>query len=285
MKTAILPNLTKENAQQATEAVIRQLRDIGAQVFMDRAMRDAFGTSGVSFCDDFTRMIDGCDIVIAVGGDGTIIHAAKHAASAGKPILGINAGRLGFVAGLEADELAQLKNLPGGNYRIEERMMLEASLKSDRYKTPHYALNDAVVSRGPRTKILDFKVSYNDQDICDYRADGLIVATPTGSTAYSLSAGGPVIDPSMQCIILTPICPHSLVTRPVVFGEASRLRIQTTSHYHDDIFLTLDGESFLKIPDGECIEFKKSRLSVQMVNLKQRTFYEVVNEKLSERRA
>ena len=284
MKIAVTPNLTKTNARQHTAAIVQKLRLFGAEINMYDALKADFPDSEVAFHSDFSRMVRESDILLAVGGDGTIIHAAKHAAVANKPVLGVNVGRLGFVAGLEMNELDKFQDLVNGNYRLEERMMLEISLKSQKRKKPYYALNDAVVSRGSMSRILDFKVSFNDNNICEYRADGLIASTPTGSTAYSLSAGGPVVDPSMKCIILTPICPHSLFTRPVVFGGGSKLGIQATSHYESEIFLTLDGEISLKISDKECIEIRKSRLTVKLVDLKHKNFYEVVNEKLSERR-
>lgn len=284
LKIAVTPNLSKSNARQHTAAIVQKLRRFGAEVNMFDTLKADFPGLGIAFHSDFSRMIEECDVLLAVGGDGTIIHAAKHAAAANKPVLGVNVGRLGFVAGLETNELDKFQDLVNGNYRLEERMMLEVSFKSEKRKKLYYALNDAVVSRGSMSRILDFEVSLNDNNICDYRADGLIVSTPTGSTAYSLSAGGPVVDPSMKCIILTPICPHSLFTRPVVFGGGSRLGIQATSHYESEIFLTLDGEISMKISDKECIEIRKSRLAVKLVDLKRKNFYEVVNEKLSERR-
>lgn len=285
MIAAIVPNLTKTNADQATRAVLEELRGLGIQTRMEDSMKSIFSDCGVEFHGDLSNMISCCDVVIAVGGDGTIIHAAKFASVVNKPVLGINAGRLGFVAGLELDQLHRLKHLLDGDYKLEQRMMLEISLKSEQYEIPYYALNEAVVSRGSQTRILDFQVSYNGNNLCEYRADGLIVATPTGSTAYSLSAGGPVVEPAMRCLLLTPICPHSLFTRPVVFGEESTLHIQASSNGQSEIFLTLDGEFALPVTEKECIRFRKSKRSISLIDLKHQTFYEVVNEKLSERRA
>jgi len=238
----------------------------------------------IDFYEDFYKMIEACDTIIAVGGDGTIIHSAKHAAVANKPILGINVGRLGFVAGLEMNELDYLKDLVDGNYTVENRMMLSISFVQNGKSKSYYALNDAVIARGSLSRIVDFKVSFNENNVCDYRADGLIIATPTGSTAYSLSAGGPVIDPSMQCIILTPICPHSLFTRSVVFGPESRLSVLSKSNYDSEIFLTVDGETSIQIQNGESITFCSSKLVAKLIKLKHKNFYEVVNEKLAERR-
>jgi len=282
---AVIPNLTKTNAEQVTQELVKELRRLGIHVCMDAALYSSFPYRDIEFFEDFLGMIAACDIVIAVGGDGTIIHAAKHAALADKPILGVNAGRIGFVAGLEPNQLHRLHQLLDGTYKVERRLMLEASLKSEQYQNVYYALNEGVISRGSQSRILDFQVSYNDNNLCHYRADGLIIATPTGSTAYSLSAGGPVIEPAMRCLLLTPICPHSLMTRSVVFGEDTTLHINAVPNGQSEIFLTLDGETTIPVTGDECVRFQKSARSVSLIDLKYQTFYEVVNEKLSERRA
>lgn len=284
MKIIIMPNLSKKNAQFHTTRIIDKLHEFGAEVLMKSAFHEYFHDCGVIFYEDFPKMMQDCDAVIAVGGDGTIIHCARHAAEAKKPILGINVGRLGFVAGLETDELDTLKKLVDGDYMIENRMMLEVKLEDEGKIKSYCALNDAVLARGALSRILDLKVNFNDKNVCDYRADGLIVSTPTGSTAYSLSAGGPVIDPSMNCILLSPICPHSLLTRSVVFGPDARLSVQASSNYDSEIFLTIDGETSIKITDHQNIEFYRSNQIARIIKLKQDNFYEVVNEKLAEGR-
>lgn len=284
MKIAVIPNLSKQDAHTKAMQIINKCRKFGADILMESSFQDYFPNMQIDFCEDFNLMIEACDAVIAIGGDGTIIHCAKHAAAADKPILGINVGRLGFVAGLEMDELDYLKDLVDGNYSVENRMMLSVLLERSGQTKTYYALNDAVIARGSLSRIVDFKVSFNHNNVCDYRADGLIIATPTGSTAYSLSAGGPVIDPSMQCIILTPICPHSLFTRTVVFGPDSKLNVLSKSNYDSEIFLTLDGETSVQIQNGESIAFSSSKLVAKLIKLKHKNFYEVVNEKLAERR-
>lgn len=284
MKIVIMPNLSKNNAVFHTGNVIRKLREFGAEVLMKQMFRKDFSDCGVLFYEDFSKMMRDCDAVIAVGGDGTIIHCARHAAAAEKPILGINVGRLGFVAGLETDELDRLQQLVSRRYTIEERMMLEVRLETSAGTQVYRALNDAVLARGALSRILDFKVNFNDTNVCDYRADGLIISTPTGSTAYSLSAGGPVIDPSIHCILLSPICPHSLMTRSVVFGPESRLSVQASSNYDSEIYLTIDGETSIQIQDSQKIEISRSTQIARIIKLKQDNFYEIVNAKLAEGR-
>ena len=285
MKFAIMPNLSIENAKFHTERVIGKLHEFGAEVLMKSIFQECFFGCDVIFYDDFGKMVQNCDAMIAVGGDGTIIHCARHAAAAEKPILGINVGRLGFVAGLETDELDTLKKLVDGNYTVESRMMLEVKLQSEGKTVIYRALIDAVLARGALSRILDLKVNFNDTNVGNYRADGLIVSTPTGSTAYSLSAGGPVIDPSMACILLSPICPHSLLTRPVVFGPDATLSVQASSNYDSDIFLTIDGETSVKITDHQKIEFYRSNQTARIIKLKPDNFYEILNEKLAEGRS
>lgn len=280
MKVALMPNLGKRDAAVHTENIIRTLHSFGAEVLLHQPMEPYFGTLPVTVYEDFFQMIADCNVILAIGGDGTIIHAAKHGAQADKPILGINLGRMGFVAGLEKDELDILENLVQGNYKIEERMMLEVTYEDDGKTFTKPVVNEAVLSRGALSKIVDFTVYSGGGAIGEYRADGLILATPTGSTAYSLSAGGPVIDPSMDCILLTPVCPHALSSRTVVFGGQTSLTVEGCSQYGSDVFLTLDGEDAVQIFEGEQVHFRKSDRRVQMIKLKQNSFLEVVKAKI-----
>lgn len=190
MKIAILPNLNKVDAHKHTVRVIQKLVDLGADILMYAKYRDYFHCDEIVFYQDFYEMVTYCDVMIAIGGDGTIIHTAKHAAIASKPLLGINLGRIGFVAGLELNELDRLQDLVDGRYHVEKRMMLEVAISQKEQKETYYALNDAVISRGALSRMIDLSVGFHDNKISHYRADGLIISTPTGSTAYSLSAGG-----------------------------------------------------------------------------------------------
>lgn len=284
MKIAVLPNLSKKNAQYHTEQLILKLQELGAFVCMDAKFSEIFTLKGIRFCS-FDHMLELCDVLIAVGGDGTIIHCSHHAASVQKPILGINTGRLGFVAGLETNEYDLLEKLVRGDYFLENRMMLDVLVAEEEGNRTFSALNDAVIARGALSQILDLQVSLNDTQVSDYRADGLIISTPTGSTAYSLAAGGPIIDPQMDCLLLSPICSHSLLTRPVVFGPDSRLSVQAHSDYGGQILLTVDGNKPVEISNKvKNIYFFKSSKTVQIIKLKNNNFYEIVNEKLGEGR-
>lgn len=285
MTIAVFPNLSKQKAKYHTERLLQKLRELGASVCMKAERKSDFSDFGIRFYSDLDEMLKACDAIVAVGGDGTIIHCAKHAAAADKPILGINVGRIGFVAGLETDEYDLLNHLASGDYRVEERMMLEVCVCRGKEKKSYLAFNDAVVARGTLSRMPYFKVRFNDTKVCEYRADGLIVSTPTGSTAYSLSAGGPVIDPQLNCLLLSPICPHTLMTRPVVFGPESRLSVQIQMEPDDESFLTLDGETSVRISDEATkIDFHRASSTVKIVKLKDDNFYEIVNDKLGEGR-
>lgn len=284
MKIAILPNLNKVDAHKHTIRVIQKLVELGVDILMYAKYQDYFHCDEIVFYQDFYEMVTYCDVMIAIGGDGTIIHTAKHAAIAGKPLLGINLGRIGFVAGLELNELDRLQDLANGRCHIEKRMMLEVTVSQKEQKETYYALNDAVISRGALSRMIDLNVGFHDNKISHYRADGLIVSTPTGSTAYSLSAGGPVIEPAMRCILLTPICSHSLFSRSVLFGENTKLAIQAAEGDDSEIFLTIDGETSIQIHEDDMVAIQAAEIEVSLIKIKDISFYEVLNEKLSERR-
>ena len=284
MKTAVLPNLSRRQAQYYTERLIQRLRGFGATVFMQSRFRENFPTADVRFFEDFNEMIAACDLMVAVGGDGTIIHSARYAAAFDKPILGVNVGRLGFLAELETDEFDELGRLVSGDYHVENRMMLGIRYLENGKEKTCAALNDAVIARGTLAPMPDFRVGLNGQTVCEYRGDGLIFSTPTGSTAYSLSAGGPIIDPQLACILLSPICSHSLLTRPVVFGPDAKLTVQTFFHSRSEAYLTMDGQISVPIAPSQTVEFCRSPKSVKIIRLKNHNFYEIVNRKLGDGR-
>ncbi len=220
------------------------------------------------------------DIIITIGGDGTIMHVAKQVAATKTPVLGVNSGKLGFLAGMEMDEIHLLQHLFVGAYQIEERMLLDVAVEG--CKGTHLAMNEAVVSRGALSRLVDLTVVSDDNDTMHYRADGILVATPTGSTAYSLSAGGPVVDPRVACLLLTPICPHSLYARSYVFKDDTVLRVQT-AQARGETFLTVDGEAEVQIPEGGTVTMQKSSLTARLVRLKTQSFQDILQEKLISR--
>lgn len=218
------------------------------------------------------------ELVIVLGGDGTIMHAARCCAYAGVPILGVNFGRVGFMAEIEPDELELVGEYINGNYSVEERMMLCVKTNDN---AEHYALNDAVVSNGAISKMITLELYCNDSFVAEYNADGLIIATPTGSTAYSMSAGGPVIDPSIACLLSTPVCSHSLTTRPMVFSPDSKVKIVNKSRSPVSVYLTLDGGENIPIPLGESVTVERAQLVTKLIRIKKEGFYNLLGKKVN----
>lgn len=277
MKIAVVPNLTKEAAQACTDEVLKILSQCGCETVLKT---DLFSAHGL-YQERVEDTLLSCDLFIAIGGDGTIIHTAKLAASMDKPILGVNAGTLGFTAGVERHELSLLANLVRGEYLEERRLMLGVELVSGEHTQHFYALNDAVLSGEP-AKIIDYQMILGHRSH-RYRADGFIVATPTGSTAYSLSAGGPVIEPNMNCLVYTPICPHSLFNRSIIFGVESQLLVNIPENI-GKLYLSVDGEKPLEVFTGDHLRFFPSDRFVRFIRLGGYDFYDILNQKIIETR-
>lgn len=284
MKIAVIPNLSKKNADVYTSKVIKKIFSLNAEVLMLSDKQKFFNDRKIKYYSNIGNLIFNCDIVITIGGDGTIIHKAKHAARFSKPILGINLGKIGFVAGLEPTEIDKLEQLIKGEYTVERRMMLSVNVKKGETTRKFYALNDVVITKGVYSGLVNLNVTLNNDEITKYVADGIILATPTGSTAYSLSAGGPVIEPSMKCILLTPICQHSMFSRPVIFGENSKINITAKTREKDESVLSIDGGRPIIISDRDLVSVEAAKMTVSLIKLKNQNFYKVLNSKLSERR-
>lgn len=282
-KIALIPNLTKNGAYEESLEAIKLLQSFGGEILMTADLSEKYSDKDIAFFESHEVLIQKCDAVVTIGGDGTIIHAAKHAANFQKPLLGINMGRLGFVAELEPNELPMLERLFSGDYNVEKRQMLKVTLKSKSGSKSFFALNDAVISRGSMTKIIDLDVWLKKSYICHYRADGLIVSTPTGSSAYALSAGGPVIEPSMSCILMTPICSHSLFSRPVLFNPSSEILVNAASREDTDLTLTIDGETTIPITADDTVVITTAEIYAELIVLKDKTFYRVLSDKFTER--
>lgn len=225
------------------------------------------------------------DLIVVLGGDGTIIEAARATAGLEIPIFGINYGKIGYLADAECCEAALVKRVLSGDSRIEKRMTLDVTVLREGkvIACGYHALNDVVLSNGPLPRLLSFELYCNGSLAQSIRSDGLVIATPTGSTAYSMSAGGPVLDPEMSCIAATPICPHSLHIRPVVFNGDSVLEIKNPKCRTNRIYLSVDGKETAEICEGDIIRIEKSSISVPLVRVKDRGFLNVLFSKLSEK--
>lgn len=284
-KFAVIPNLTKRNADQVAFAVCERLFELGAKVFLPEENRSEFCQLDKAIFLPQADIIKECSAIIAVGGDGTILRCAKEAAKFGKPVLGINAGTLGYMAGLEKHELELLEKLINGEFQIDKRMMLKVTINADEdYTGTFYAINDAVFSRGSQLKMIKTKVYCDGNLVNNYLADGLIISTPTGSTAYCLSAGGPVVDPVIESILLTPICTHSLFARSLIFRPDSKLFVQPDESCCDDFFFSCDGEEAIKLDSNYKVSIERATDYAQLIRIKSDTFIDILNKKLAERR-
>lgn len=226
------------------------------------------------------RELPGASAVVCFGGDGTILHMAKAATRQGVPILGVNIGTMGFMAELESTELHQLKRLAEGDFSIDERMMLDVTVHRDRDIIFHdICLNDAVITKGAVARIVHLSVKCDGVQAMECGGDGVIVATPTGSTAYSLSAGGPIVEPEAHSILITPICAHDMASRCMVASDTRVITVEMTNTSRRNAFLSVDGGKALRMNPGDVITVCKSKLSTKLIRLKDRSFYDVVNMK------
>lgn len=231
----------------------------------------------------FTRLdreIHSADLVICFGGDGTILHMAKIATRHRIPILGVNIGTMGFIAELESSELSELKRIAGGDYTLDARMMLDVTVKREGSAIFHdIALNDAVVTKGAVARIVHLDVRCDGVQAMEFGGDGIVASTPTGSTGYSLSAGGPIVEPDARNFIITPICAHDVVSRCIVASDKRAITIQLAQNARRNAFLSVDGGKAFKIGVGDVVNVTCSKLETRLLRLKNRSFYDIVNNK------
>ncbi len=213
------------------------------------------------------QLADRADLIVVLGGDGTLLGVARLVASRGIPILGVNLGGLGFLTEVTIKEArATLRRILDGDYQVDRRIMLEATIEraSEESTQPFLALNDVVVGKGPLGGMLRLDVVANHKAFCSYRADGLIIATPTGSTAYALSAGGPIVFPTLNAIVVAPICPHTLSNRPVVLPDSHEIEIHVMAPDHDATF-TVDGQESAQLGPTDVIRIHRARHVVSLI--------------------
>lgn len=222
------------------------------------------------------------ELVVVLGGDGTLISVARLFSGKNVPILGVNLGSLGFLTEITVEELyPRLERCLEGNPRVSDRMMLEVTLHRENQAIEKcHVLNDVVINKGALARIVDLETKVNRHFLTTYKADGLIVSTPTGSTGYSLSAGGPIIHPLMSCIVITPICPHTLTNRPIVVPDESTVSITVTSSFDENVYLTLDGQVGFELKEGDSVEVRRALKTTALVLSRSRDYYEILRTKL-----
>jgi NAD+ kinase len=227
------------------------------------------------------QLAQGCDLILVLGGDGTLIAAAREAAPHGVPILPINLGSLGFLTSFTIDELyPALEETLAGHLTASERAMLTASLmRAGRLVESQRVLNDAVVSKGAMARMIEVELSVDEDFVCRYRADGLIVATPTGSTAYSMSAGGPIVHPNVESIIVTPICPHTLSDRPLVVGDCCNVEMKLRGPA-ESVNLTFDGQKGVLMQSEDRVSIARAKERLKLIQPHRKSYYEILRSKL-----
>ena len=283
MVISVFPNLNNNGVSELAFDVIKILTDGGADVYIQNEYKPIFKSTKAKF-ENFDKAMSLCDCAIAIGGDGTTLNIAKKAAFLNKSALGINAGRLGFMSGIERDELSLLTKLINKEYIIDERAMLKATIEKDgEVLSSHHCLNDIVVSRGNFARLIDVTITCDGRSVSNMRSDGVIISTPTGSTAYSMAAGGPVVSPEADCIIETPICPHSLMDRSIIFSADKELIVTANNDQNNSPIMTVDGQEAVNLTPGCQIHIKKSDITTKLIKLKPENFYEVLNKKIERR--
>lgn len=283
MKNVILtPNPYRDKNFQTVRGAMQILKDAGInpRLCLPFEVDRSYDLPKDLHFNRLDRELPNADMVICFGGDGTILHMAKAATRKGIPILGVNIGTMGFMAELESTELDKLARIARGDYTLDSRMMLDVTVQRDRDIIFHdICLNDAVVTKGAVARIVHLAVKCEGIQAMECGGDGVIISTPTGSTAYSYSAGGPIVEPEAENIIITPICAHEMGSRSIVASDKRVVTVEMVQNARRNAYLSVDGGRAVRLNMGDIATIKKSHLTTKLVRLKDRSFYDVVNAK------
>ena len=272
----ICANLEKERSRKAAVDACASLSRIGFLPMIEKQYEASIKVDNALY-GETDKLITDCDMFMTIGGDGTILKWGQKAAACNKPLLGINTGRLGFMTSIESDELDTLERLKMGNYTISRRMLLDIEYEG---KGNFSAINDVVFNKCRYSKLPEFIVSVEEYEVTKIRADGIIFSTPAGSTAYSLSAGGPIISPDAQCIEFTPLCAHSLFGRPMIFSSDSEITVRFSAYENSGVSLSIDGNDDMDFNEGETIKIRQSKQELSLIDINGSSFYKAVHNKL-----
>lgn len=279
MKAVLYPNFQKKNALGCAREVCDVLHSEGIEVVVDLEFTKEFSDKEFVIFDDISTLTSTADIFIAIGGDGTILRCAKLLMGTETKLMGINSGTLGFMASLEADQLDALKKLKTGEYHISRRMTVEVVIHGEGDDLVYTALNE-ISAKSASFRICDFDVSADGYLIGKYRADGILFSTPSGSTAYALSAGGPVIEPDLECIEMNLICPHSLFAKATLFSANRKLRLTDRTSGENSLVLSVDGELVHRMAENESVEIMKGRYTLNFVDVIDNAFHDSLCRKM-----
>jgi NAD+ kinase len=277
MKAGLVARADKPQAAALTRSLVEALGARGVEVLLETRTAEAVGARGV----DEQQLGSACDLLIVLGGDGTILRALHRMRGATPPIFGINVGSLGFLTGVHGEEWPKaVESIVAGDFRLSTRTMLRVELVRDGLTVEAFAgLNDAVVSRGQHSQLIKVAVRIDEEELSVYHADGLIVATPTGSTAYSMSAGGPLLLPDSACLVITPICPHVLTNRSTVVSDQARLELRLVGG-GPGVTVNVDGQEIRDFGPGDILRISRAAETLRLATLPGRTFSDVLRDKL-----
>lgn len=281
-KVILCPNPYRDAQLRVAREAKRVLDEAGCPnvvclPFRNQERIESFGLA----IEPLQQELRGADLIVAFGGDGTILHLSKTAAHRDVPVLGVNLGSLGFMAELESKDLARLRDLCNGKYDVESRMMLDVNvLRDGRVIYSNLALNEALIARGNVSRVIRLKISTEQGKLVDIAGDGVIVASPTGSTAYSLSAGGPVVEPTARNFIVSPICAHSVHANAYVLSSERVITVQTEKNSYKPVLLSVDGGRAFSLRSGDCVEVRRSKFDTKLVRLTKRSFCEILQKKM-----
>ncbi len=279
MKLGVIANIRRPNAKAVVKRVIKWCQSNGQEFFLSDNLKSIV-PDGLPLASK-DKLVEECDCLLAMGGDGTMLSTARLVGKCQIPILGINIGSLGFLTEQTPEDLeSSLQRLKDGDYEVEDRIILEGSVSSEENGEKFYALNDFVVDKGKVSRMITLSLYANDDYICSYNADGLIISSPTGSTAYSLAVGGPILNPTMKAMIASPIAPHSLASRPLIFPHTDVLKIRV-DFSHGYAILTADGQVDTKLPTGTSVYLKVADHVVRLIRFPANSFYMVLRSKLN----
>ena len=284
-KIVLCPNPYRDRQLNTTKKVCRILAEMGIEIAISLPFHpDLTELPSELEYQPIKTALKGANLMIAFGGDGSILHLAKTAAMHRVPILGINLGNLGYIAELESSDLSLLQKLKSDKFRREHRMMLDVRVfRGEKQVYSDVVLNDVVITKGAVARIIKLQMYLNQKEFIRVGGDGVIFATPTGSTAYSLSAGGPIVDPAAQNILITPICAHSLTSSSYVLGPDQVIEVQSTNNGNKTVYLSADGGKAFLLKENDRVVVRKSKYVTELIKLKDCSFYETLRKKMADR--
>ena len=278
LRIGIIGKTDIDKTYEIAKSLCKWFKERGVEVILEKELGNKIRHKNSAPAPEIPKLVD---IILVFGGDGTFLRLARLACEHGTPILGVNLGGLGFLTEITVDEIyPMMERILSGDYEIEDRWMLQTTLRRGKTGAKHYdVLNDVVINKEAVARMVDLEIYIEGSHVTTYKADGIILSTPTGSTAYSLSAGGPIVHPTLPVTIITPICPHTLTNRPLVVSNEMKVEIRITTQ-GPDTYLTLDGQIGIRLKTGDVVEVRKSDTAVKLIKSPFRDYFTILKTKL-----